>query len=262
MPPVSSKGNKPKNPAREMRTPRSRNTTPIPSSHVQVTVEPTPPSNAYLRTPMATLSNQLGLTVGDILDRGGSSSTIPSVASLGSMRETIQNKFLHHIRTRGEASDRVLRVLSKKRKERLELEQERERERQTKEAEERKHKLKKVSKKREPDEERPLAVGAHGMARQDGVDVHKDNSSTISSPISQAPPSASGMGANDPGSPSGSEASHQPTPAPAIPQFQTFGPDPSTFPDPTVYEIREVTPGMADEERRSEERRVGKECRN
>ncbi|KAI1870983.1 hypothetical protein JX265_006023 [Neoarthrinium moseri] len=34
------------------------------------------------------------------------------------------------------------------------------------------------------------------------------------------------------------------------PQFQTFGEDPSTFPDPTVYEIREVTPDMTPDERR------------
>lgn len=34
------------------------------------------------------------------------------------------------------------------------------------------------------------------------------------------------------------------------PQFQTFGEDPSTFPDPTVYEIREVVPGMSHDERK------------
>ncbi len=43
---------------------------------------------------------------------------------------------------------------------------------------------------------------------------------------------------------------HQPTPAPAIPQYQTFGPDPSTFEDPTIYHIRPVTPGMSEEEKR------------
>ena len=40
-----------------------------------------------------------------------------------------------------------------------------------------------------------------------------------------------------------------PPPRPPPPN-QTFGEDPSTFPDPTVYEIREVKPGMSDEERR------------
>ncbi|KAI0150023.1 histone acetyltransferases subunit 3-domain-containing protein [Hypoxylon sp. NC0597] len=32
------------------------------------------------------------------------------------------------------------------------------------------------------------------------------------------------------------------------PQYQTFGEDPSTFPDPTVYEIRPVRPGMTEDE--------------
>lgn len=77
-----------------------------------------------------------------------------------------------------------------------------------------------------------------------------DNSSAISSPISQAPPSAAGNGLADAPSPSGSDVSHQPAPAPAVPQFQTFGPDPAKFDDPTVYHIREVTPGMSIEERK------------
>ena len=77
-----------------------------------------------------------------------------------------------------------------------------------------------------------------------------DNSSAISSPISQAPPSAAGNGPADAPSPSGSDVSHQPAPAPAVPQFQTFGPDPAKFDDPTVYHIREVTPGMSIEERK------------
>lgn len=37
-------------------------------------------------------------------------------------------------------------------------------------------------------------------------------------------------------------------PPPARPQANTFGDDPSTFPDPTVYEIRQVQPGMTEEE--------------
>lgn len=196
---------------------------------------------------MAHLSTPLDMTVEEILDRGGSVSNIPSVRSLSDMRETIQNKFLSHIRIRGEVSDRVLRELSKRRKERVEQEREK-RERADREAEERKHKLKKV-KKRDSEEERPLAVGAHGVARQDGVDVHKDNSSTISSPISQAPPSVAGTAPMDSvPSPSLSDTSHQPAPIPSVPQYQTFGPDPSTFDDPTTYHIREVTPSMMEEE--------------
>lgn len=43
---------------------------------------------------------------------------------------------------------------------------------------------------------------------------------------------------------------HQPKPAPAITHLQTFGDDPSTFPDPTIYEIRDVFDDMGDEEKK------------
>lgn len=36
-----------------------------------------------------------------------------------------------------------------------------------------------------------------------------------------------------------------------LPQSQTFGEDPSTFPDPTVYEIKPVHPDMSDEQRKA-----------
>lgn len=72
--------------------------------------------------------------------------------------------------------------------------------------------------------------------------------------MSQVPPSAAAAaaaaGSAGVPSPSPSELEHQPAPAPAVPQFQTFGPDPSKFDDPTIYHIREVTPGMTEEERK------------
>lgn len=43
--------------------------------------------------------------------------------------------------------------------------------------------------------------------------------------------------------------SHQPPPAPSIAQYQTFGPDPTTFDDPTIYHIRSVTDDMTYEEK-------------
>ncbi len=66
--------------------------------------------------------------------------------------------------------------------------------------------------------------------------------------MSQAPPSATEPA--DAPSPSASDVSHQPAPAPAIPQYQTFGPDPAKFDDPTIYHIRDVTSGMPDVERK------------
>lgn len=42
----------------------------------------------------------------------------------------------------------------------------------------------------------------------------------------------------------------QPRPAPAIPRFQTFGPDPSTFDDPTVYHIRDFDETTTEDEKK------------
>lgn len=44
--------------------------------------------------------------------------------------------------------------------------------------------------------------------------------------------------------------SHQPPPAPSIAQYQTFGSDPLTFDDPTIYHIREVTGDLTEEEKK------------
>lgn len=124
---------------------------------------------------MRSLSKDYDVSVEEILDRGGSLSQIPTGAVLHTMRESIQKRILDHVKQRTDDSDKLLRELQRMRSQnqRSTLERERERERATdKEAEERKHKLKKI-KKREPDEDRPLAVGAHGVARQDGVDLHK-----------------------------------------------------------------------------------------
>ncbi|KAF2091007.1 hypothetical protein K490DRAFT_71275 [Saccharata proteae CBS 121410] len=247
MPPVSSKA-KSKSQSRDSRRSRSRNTTPISgSSGVANTIEPSA-SPSYLHTALSQLANSSSIFVEDIFNNVGGSSSVPMPDSLQAMLEDIKGRFIPAQTQRGETSERFMRHLMKRRKERME--QEREKERMHREAEERRHKLKKV-KKREPDEDRPLAVGAHQPARQDGQDVHKDVSSTISSPISQPPPSATGTGKmEDRPSPSGSEESHQPRPAPAVPQFQTFGPDPSKFDDPTVYDIRPITPNMSEEEKK------------
>ena len=49
---------------------------------------------------------------------------------------------------------------------------------------------------------------------------------------------------------SSSSEARQPKPAPSIPQYQTFGPDPMKFDDPTIYEIREIVEGMSEEEKK------------
>ena len=83
------------------------------------------------------------------------------------------------------------------------------------------------------------------------ADILVDGSSTMSSPISQPPPSA-GTAPNAEAGPSrsASEADRQPPPADPVTHYETFGSDPTTFPDPTIYHIREVTPGMTEEEKK------------
>ncbi len=148
----------------------------------------------------------------------------------------------------------------------------------------RERKLAKVKRAKEvavPREERPLTHGAHALARQDGLPSKKDAASPAGSAkaslepeltrlevkreaastsmSSLSPPSHAPTPAVvadvaekklEPTSPlsTSSADEHQPPPAPAISQYQTFGPDPTTFPDPTVYHIRDVTPGMSEDD--------------
>lgn len=171
MPPVSSKG-KGKNHSRDGRQSRSRNSTPVSAgTGIALTVEPVP-SSSYFQTQIAVLTASIPATLEDILDKSGSVSNIPGASSLQAMQDAVKTNFTPNIKLRTDISERILRELSKKRKERAGTD--RERERLSRDTEDRKHKLKKI-KKREVEEERPLAVGAHSVARQDGVDVHKGN---------------------------------------------------------------------------------------
>ncbi|MCJ1425483.1 Transcriptional regulator, partial [Sticta canariensis] len=146
-------------------------------------------------------------------------------------------------------------------------------------------KVKKRKERSNVREERPLTHGAHGLARQDGSDLPaKASTSSMSSqkpPVdtstprkqrkldamsgssSSLSPASRGQSPRDVAAPmqetmiksasaspsSSSLDSRQPPPAPSIAQYQTFGPDPLTFDDPTVYHIREVTDDMTDEEK-------------
>ncbi|KAF1813732.1 hypothetical protein P152DRAFT_457094 [Eremomyces bilateralis CBS 781.70] len=229
------------------RSSASRNTTPASASAVSVSID-LPPSSSYFQTNLAPSSAPA--TVEDILDDGGAGQAPPSAAAIHSMQDEVKSKVVSILNARGETCERLIRELSKKRKERIE--RNREKERLEREAEERKRKQKQT-KKREKDDERPPAVGAHGVTRQDGAEMKAmDTSSSISSPASAAPPSvaATAPRAESIASVISSEDSHQPSPAPAVRQYQTFGPDPSTFPDPTVYHIRDVSPGMTEEEQK------------
>ena len=75
--------------------------------------------------------------------------------------------------------------------------------------------------------------------------------SRAQSPRESAAPAEEVMSARaSPSSSSSSLDSHQPPPAQSITQYPTFGLDPLTFDDPTVYHIREITYDMTDEEKK------------
>jgi transcriptional adapter 3 len=175
MPSVSSKG-KPKPSSKASGAPRSRNTTPLPPGNPRVSAEPSA-SAAYLKSPMTSLTQDYDVSIEELLDRVGSVTQIPSGALLNSTRETVQLRPLKHAKNRCNETDKLLRELQRMRSQRQRPAHDRERDRERerpgdKDADDRRPRLKKV-KKREPDEERPLAVGAHAVARQDGVDLHK-----------------------------------------------------------------------------------------
>ncbi|MCJ1229817.1 Transcriptional regulator [Toensbergia leucococca] len=292
MPPLGGKG---KSKGREGRQSRSRNTTP--SSIVSLSASIGPSTTAYLDIPIGHLMVPTNINYDDILERHGGGGGIPDPKHLETMANDL--KTLSQLaETRGQACDGGMRELAKRRKEKVE--EEREREQATREAGEKesikraaeddddtkgrkKNKVKKPVRERiTAAEERPLTHGAHGLARQDGLDlpikeeviesrrpkkkgpsppIQKQDvvsgSSSSLSPASQLQSPATETKPQDiesartSSSPSSESLdSHQPPPAASIAQYQTFGPDPLTFDDPTVYHIRKVRDDMTDEEKK------------
>ena len=86
------------------------------------------------------------------------------------MRDKIESTVLKNVETRCTHSEGALRELQSLRKNRAPREREKEKDPEDRE---RKHKLKKVIKKHDEDGKHPPTTGAHGVTRQDGVDVHK-----------------------------------------------------------------------------------------
>lgn len=92
---------------------------------------------------------------------------------------------------------------------------------------------------------RPLAVGGRTVAPQDGTDA-----GGIAQPKQESPEITETQQTVSRPQSSSSVDSHQPRPAPPVPQVQTFGEDPSVFSDPTVYEIREIHDGLSEASRK------------
>jgi transcriptional adapter 3 len=163
-PSVSSKG-KAKPGSKPSTAPRSRNTTPLPP--VRSSVEPSS-SAPYFKHALGTFLRKCDTTVEKILDGGDGGTSVPPGTRLVAMRERIESIVLKNIETRCTHSEGALRELQGLRKNRA---PQREREKDP-EDRERKHKVKKV-KKHDEDGKHPPTTGAHGVTRQDGLDVKK-----------------------------------------------------------------------------------------
>ncbi|KAK1811939.1 Transcriptional regulator [Friedmanniomyces endolithicus] len=276
MPPTSKK-----TAAAKASKPSSRHSTPLtetastapptPLMGTPTPATPVPKETAYLRTPTITLvssdSSIEQLTTGTT----AKANDPPSARELFRLHNTIRDSIRTIIAKRGETCDRSMRQLVQKRKERLQAEREAEAEREAHElvmkqeqedSERRKVKKEKVlSKKRSRDEvevdaeeeqarrrESLPSTGAHGLARQDGLNVHQGT------PPPASPPVPSGTAVIDPmditASPTDSEDARAEPPS-IIPLYErAFGQDPTKFDDPTVYDIREVTTDMTHDEKR------------
>ena len=177
MPPLPSK-NKVK--PREGRRSLSRNTTP--SSAVSASVGTESQNTAYLDIRIPDLSIPTEISYDDLLERYGGGGGIPDPKHLESMANDL--KTLSQLaERRSEACDSGMRESGKRRKFKVEedrLQEQADREvaekaqikKQAQEEEENRGKLLVQAKKRKElnqiREERPLAHGAHGLARQDG----------------------------------------------------------------------------------------------
>jgi transcriptional adapter 3 len=251
----------------------SRNTTPAPSVASDVRSENRRRNLArsvspYLQTslvqPAARAARLSSTPLLDLFDPH-STAGIPSSASLSVISNSIKTQIINVIEGRDTACDQMMRELASRKKERIERDRIRDLEQVKRLEQERRQKARKMTNKAGlpsvPGQDRPLAVGAHGVARQDGGSDRRGTSragaigptdqadtSPMSSVASHEPSAPDPVGKE--GTPNSEDAPHQPPPAATVQQYQVFGEDPSTFPDPTIYEIRPVRDDMPEERKK------------
>jgi transcriptional adapter 3 len=242
---------------------KSRNSTPAPASSL-------PPQEVYdpdfLSTRVILFRN---LTYDDLVDQGASNATVPDSKSIDVMLEKLKS-LANIMEKRSTFYDRGMRLLAEQRKN---ISDDYDTPRAEGESEKR---IRKRDRKRASDSLAPPEGNIGMMHRIDDYDPHayiafaeqssplrdakrkhsRDNDSASSSLSPVGPTSPSAMEVDekkkkgDKAEENDDESSEdEGAPPPReIPQSQTFGEDPSTFPDPTVYEIRDVVPGMSEQE--------------
>ena len=176
---------------REGRQSRSRNTTPSSTVSAPITIN-TPSHTAFLDIPLASLMIPTNITYEDVLDRHGGGGGIPDPKHLEQISNDLKT-LAALANARSDANNKGMRDLSEKRKQVIEDERDREqaaRQREEKERESLKREAEddeelrwgnrnKKKKERSAAEERPLNHGAHGLARQDGLDLPLEGTSRL-----------------------------------------------------------------------------------
>ncbi|WYZ44275.1 hypothetical protein EsH8_VII_000711 [Colletotrichum jinshuiense] len=235
---------------------RSRNTTPssvVPSASL-------PPIEAvdteYLELRVEQFRN---LNYDDLVDQGASNAVMPDSKSLDGMIARLQ-RLQETIDRRSNFCDRGMRILASTRKQYVNDVEESTNDAGKAEGEGKKTGKTNKKKRKAADTLAPPQDG--GVERSSPLrestkprKLSRDNDSASSSlsPVAPATPSAMEVDEktkkedNEDEEEESSEDEGAP-PKKAQPAAHTFGDDPSTFPDPTVYEIRPTHPGMPNEE--------------
>ncbi|KJZ71622.1 hypothetical protein HIM_09016 [Hirsutella minnesotensis 3608] len=215
----------------------SRTSTPVPAS--------LPPQEFYdpdyLNTRVILFQN---LTYDDLVDSGASNATVPDSRSVDAMLDKLKS-LVNIMEKRSTFYDRGMRHLADERKKRPDDYDPGEHE-----GKRTKHKRKKASESLAPGDGSNLESSPLREAKR--KHSRSGSASSSLSPIAAASPSAMDVD-KKPKEDEKEESSSEDDGAPPrreLPQSQTFGEDPSTFPDPTVYEIREIHPRMSDQEKR------------
>ncbi|KAI0158075.1 histone acetyltransferase subunit 3 [Xylariaceae sp. FL1272] len=240
--------------------PRSRNTTPMASLPSGASIPPVDiVETDFLQLRLETVRNILS---DDILDQSMSNVVIPDSRSLNGLLGRLE--MLHEINERrGTWADKAMRLVAEQKKNHVDdASSKKSLRKETSEEGEKKpnKKKRKATDNLAPADQNTERSSPLREPSSKPRKLSRDNDSASSSlsPVAQASPSGA-MDVDDKmklekkDDDEEEEESSEDEGAPPrreAPQFQTFGPDPSTFPDPTVYEIRDARPGMTDNERR------------
>ncbi|KAJ5374136.1 Histone acetyltransferases subunit 3 [Penicillium concentricum] len=236
---------------RDARQSRSRNTTPSSASAPTI---PSLPIQNYLDNDVTKHIDLASVQYSDVLDLV-SAQNIPDSKTLETLVEHLKG-LSGMADIRGEVCNAGMREMSQKRKEVEDQELDREirdrskLKRETEEGDDihKGGKLKKRKERPSGKEERPLNHGAHEIARQDGAETKVEGAASPASKNSKNAISDESSSLSPPSmmSPNGTTtAGDGPPPGPPV-----FGENPLKFDDPTIYNIRDVLPGMTDDEKK------------